>query len=135
MLPTGQIDDVPMSLVQDLDDPALSIGSIRQWARDVVSDLDADALEDVVLVVNELVSNAFDHGLAPRHLKLHRSVDPCSVRVEVDDASPDAPVLGRSRLNDDRGRGLVIVDSLATDWGIEYQTGSKTVWAEINCAL
>lgn len=135
VLPTGRLDDLPRPLAQDLDDPTPSIGSVRHWARDVLNDLATDVLEDVVLVINELVSNAFDHGTAPRQLRLHRSGDPRFVRVEVDDASSAAPVLGRSRLNDDRGRGLIIVDNLAKDWGVVQRADGKTIWAEIDCAL
>ena len=134
MLPTGQVDDEPIPLTQDLDDPAPSTGAVRCWAREVLSDLAADVLEDVVLVINELVSNAYDHGLAPRQLRLHRSTDPNLVRVEVDDASADPPIVGRSRIHNDRGRGLVIVEKLAEDWGVEQQGAGRTVWEEINCA-
>lgn len=111
----------------------MSIGTVRHWAREVLGDLTEDDLEDVVLVLNELVSNALDHGVAPRRLRLHRSTNPCSVRVEVADGSSDEPVVGTSRLHSDRGRGLIIVDGLAEDWGVEHQPSGKTVWAQISC--
>ncbi|WP_434446745.1 ATP-binding protein [Lentzea sp. E54] len=133
VLPIDDPGDTPKPLTQDLDDPTPSIAAVRDWARDSLSDLDADVVEDVVLVVNELVSNAFDHGRASRQVRLHRSSNPCSIRVEVEDASLDAPVLGVSRLNAGRGRGLIIVARLAKDWGVVPQPAGKTVWAEISC--
>ena len=93
----------------------------------------ADELDDILLVVNELVSNAFDHGRSPRRMRLRRSTEPCFVRVEVDDTSPGPPTLGSSRLGANRGLGMVIVNRLAKDWGVTHSLNGKTVWAEITC--
>ncbi|GGM92970.1 ATPase [Lentzea pudingi] len=137
MLPNDQPGDEPGLLSQelDLDRPRPSIAAVRDWTRDGLSGLDEDVLEDVVLVINELVSNAFDHGLPPRRIRLHRSSDLRLVRVEVDDASLDTPVVGASRLNADRGRGLIIVDRLVKGWGVVDQPAGKTVWAEVDAVL
>ncbi|WP_157529019.1 ATP-binding protein [Nocardia sp. NRRL S-836] len=96
-------------------------------------DVGDDELDDILLIVTELVSNAIDHGTSPYVLRLFQSGAPCHVRVEVDDTSTDLPVLGTSRLRGDRGRGMVIVNQLCKDWGVMPGPEGKTVWAEITC--
>ncbi|WP_053734355.1 ATP-binding protein [Nocardia sp. NRRL S-836] len=105
----------------------------RRWTREMLPDVSGDELDDILLVVTELVSNAIDHGTSPFALRLSQSDEPCWVRVEVDDAGADLPVVGVSRLHGDRGRGLVIIDQLAKDWGVIAGPAGKTVWAEIAC--
>jgi anti-sigma regulatory factor (Ser/Thr protein kinase) len=118
----------------DLDARSTRLGEVRRWVEEVLADLGDDDRDDCVLVVNELVSNAFDHAASPRGLRLRWSSEPCVVRVEVDDASPDELVLGRSRLSGGRGRGLIIVERLSKDWGVDARVEGKTVWAEISCS-
>jgi hypothetical protein len=51
-----------------------------------------------------------------------------AVRVEVEDESPEWPVvraMDRDALN---GRGLILVDRLSTGWGVLAGTRGKTVW-------
>ncbi|MCE6996368.1 ATP-binding protein [Saccharothrix sp. S26] len=107
---------------------------VRQWTAAALADLDEDHLEAVLLVSTELLTNAYEHGATPYGIRLRRSRMPCRVRVEVDDASPEQPVVGRSRLGETRGRGLVLVDQLSTAWGTNPLPGTgKTVWAEVSC--
>ncbi|WP_089962469.1 ATP-binding protein [Lentzea xinjiangensis] len=130
---TSQLDDVPKPLALDLDGQGRSLATIRRWTRNALSAVTEDEAEDILLLVNELASNAFDHGRSPRRLRLSRSMEPCFVRVEIDDASPDPPTLGTSRLGGNRGRGMMLVNRLAKDWGVTHGPGGKTVWAEITC--
>ena len=90
----------------------------------------AHLADDVRMVVSELATNALVHGHSGFTVVL--SGEPASVRVEVLDASPMAPVL---RTAGDgtalHGRGLAIVAALSRDWGVTDQTAhGKTVWAE-----
>ncbi|HEX7303836.1 ATP-binding protein [Lentzea sp.] len=117
----------------DLDDYAWNVAEIRSLSRPVLAGIRGDDVEDVLLVVSELVSNAFDHGLGPRRLRLDVGLHPCVVRCEVDDTGPGLPVLGRSRIGEFRGRGIVLVDRLAAAWGVAHGDGGKTVWAELRC--
>ncbi|MCE6995430.1 ATP-binding protein [Saccharothrix sp. S26] len=122
------------ALALDLTDEIPPLVRVRRWAGWALSDLTDDELGDCLLVVTELVANAYDHGEEPRRVRLHRSVEPCSVRIEVDDGVQGEVVLGRSRLGPHRGRGLVMVANLSAKWGVEYQEQGKTVWAEVPCA-
>ncbi|MBC6445927.1 ATP-binding protein [Actinokineospora xionganensis] len=106
---------------------------VRQWAATALADVGDDHLQAVLLVCTELVTNAYEHAQTACVLRIQHSREPCRVRVEVEDASPGEPVLGRSRFGDLRGRGLVIVDRLSDEWGVTRQDGGKTVWALISC--
>ncbi len=55
------------------------------------------------------------------------------MRVEIDDPSPEVPVLRHPDHGDEHGRGVLLVDQLATDWGVEpHPERGKTVWFEID---
>lgn len=104
-------------------------------ARDVVrrrcSVLPAPVLDDVLLLVTELVANAVRHGRGPVTLTLVPRED--GVRVEVTDASPTRPRPRDKGLEAESGRGLHIVDALASRWGsMPRETTGKTVWFELD---
>jgi serine/threonine-protein kinase RsbW len=95
------------------------------------SDLDQRTIEDVLLVISELVTNAVRHAGAGSG----EAIDVCvttagkAIRIEVVDGQPDAA----PHLRDDEepgGMGLLVVSGICQDWGTEQQEGRKTVWAE-----
>ncbi|GHH32571.1 ATP-binding protein [Lentzea cavernae] len=130
MSSASRVGDKPRSRSVDLDDYEHNVAGIRALARLALAGLSDDDLDDVLLVITELVSNAFDHGRSTRWMRLLVTPAPCVVRCEVDDTAPQLPVLGKSRLGEFRGRGMLLVDELATTWGIAPGDGFKTVWAE-----
>jgi anti-sigma regulatory factor (Ser/Thr protein kinase) len=82
------------------------------------------------LVVTELVSNVIDHAgtMCTLRFTLLRDYLTMSVR----DGSPAEPVrpeqVPPTAL---RGRGLMIVDSIAHCWGWRPNDGGKVVWASL----
>jgi hypothetical protein len=103
--------------------------SVRQLVRDVLAGHAGITVDDAVLVADELVTNALRHGEVPRLCRLALIGHGRCLRIEVDDASPREPKL---RTPDDTGgRGLVLVDRLASRWGFEHHEDHKTVWAEL----
>lgn len=91
--------------------------------------------EDALLVASELVTNAVRHAVAPRDREIEtRYVRLASgVRVEVHDASPARPVVGAPHQDDDGGRGLHLVATLADRWAVGERVGpGKRVWAELS---
>lgn len=80
------------------------------------------------LLVGELVANAVLHTGAPARLLVTYDG---AVRVEVTDASARPPVLLPAGLDDTAGRGLRLVDALASGWGWQPGEDGKTVWAEL----
>ncbi|BFO18161.1 hypothetical protein SHKM778_45490 [Streptomyces sp. KM77-8] len=93
-----------------------------------------DHIDDAMVVVTELVSNAVDHGrLASIRVVVTRPAEHW-VRLGVVDRSRAVPVL-RTDSNGDqiRGRGLVLVDSLTERWGTDLHRWGKQVWGELKC--
>ncbi|MFD5749610.1 ATP-binding protein [Streptomyces sp. NPDC127033] len=95
---------------------------------------DTEAHDAVVLVVAELAANAVLHGRVPgRDFALFLVCDDSRevVRIEVTDTHPARPTRSAPGPDEDGGRGLLLVDALAADWGVRDRLGpGKTVWAE-----
>ncbi|PSM38983.1 ATP-binding protein [Streptomyces dioscori] len=88
-------------------------------------DLDPSLADDMRLVVSELVSNAIEHGLGRVGLRITETAD--EVRIEVSDSNPAPARVSWAQDEDPRGRGLMIVASLADSWGVS-EDGYRT-WA------
>jgi DNA-binding NarL/FixJ family response regulator len=87
--------------------------------------------DDVELLVTELVTNAVLHGGSAPEVAL--LLLPDAIRVEVADGSSEMPQLRAATLEDTSGRGIALVDELASRWGAEPGAdGGKTVWFEID---
>ena len=86
-------------------------------------------ISDVVLCASELVTNAFLHGKPPIELEIRVATD--SVWVAVHD-SGEATVTPRVPATPDTssGRGLQIVETLASRWGTSNHGEGKTIWFE-----
>ncbi|MET8244751.1 ATP-binding protein [Streptomyces sp. NPDC005202] len=98
------------------------------------------AHDAVELVVAELAANAVTHGRVPgRDAGLRLSAqDAGHVRVEVSDARGERlPVARGTGTEEDGGRGLVLVASLAKEWGTAPRPGApgKIVWAVVPTGL
>lgn len=85
------------------------------------------------LLMSELVANAVRHVPGPCALELtHRGGVLRVAVVDTGPGMPDLQVLGTSTLG---GRGLHIVTSLSTAWGVNHlEDGCKVVWAELDSA-
>ncbi|HEX7304632.1 ATP-binding protein [Lentzea sp.] len=113
----------------ELNRDVVDIAEARRWAGSALPQLHEDDLLDVQLIVTELVSNVYDHGEFPARLTLRTPRD--AVRIEVEDSSTIPPVLKPSSPHSARGRGLVLVDQLAREWGVTEQPSGKAVWAVV----
>jgi len=56
------------------------------------------------------------------------------VRVEVSDDDSRLPVLADVDPDALGGRGLALIDVLATAWGVREEDVGKTVWVELHVA-
>ncbi|MET9885570.1 ATP-binding protein [Streptomyces sp. NPDC006430] len=92
-----------------------------------------DSAADALLMVSEVVANACLHAGGPTSLLLRCTAE--RLRIEVTDGSPVAPVVRfPSTPARPGGRGLLIVEQLAREWGSEPSDGGKCVWVEVDAA-
>jgi anti-sigma regulatory factor (Ser/Thr protein kinase) len=87
-------------------------------------------IEDVLLVASELASNAVLHTAGPVELAAWCAPDG-AWRVEVADESAIVPVVQDVPPLQPNGRGLRIVQALATSWGVVRTRNGKRCWVEV----
>ncbi|MFC9684740.1 ATP-binding protein [Streptomyces sp. NPDC056948] len=98
-----------------------------------------EACANAVLLVSELVTNAVLHTFSERILCGVGLMPDARFRLEVHDGDhtgrgiPDC----RPGLDDENGRGLLLVREIADSWGIVRSplTGGNAVWASLATAL
>ena len=84
-----------------------------------------------VLLVSELVTNALRYGTQPMRMIARRSDG--ALRVEIHDSrTGEAPRVAQASPDSPNGRGMMIVDALASRWGWSEFGGSKNVWFELD---
>lgn len=89
-----------------------------------------ECLDDALLVVSELATNAVRYGAAPIVLRLARADG--TIRIAVQDGNPaDGPRPQSPVESEPRGRGLHLIAALSNRWGWDATDRNKTVWAEI----
>ena len=112
--------------------PIPPLAQVRSWLRGLLRGTSAETRQDVELVTTELLTNAYEHAEGPFALRLVRPSGQSMVRLEVDDTCPHLlPKSGRSAPGDRRGRGLLLVKAISSNWGMRLNAGHKTIWAEI----
>ncbi len=113
-----------------------SVPTAAAQARRVVADqartmgVSEDACDVAVLLTSEVVTNGLLHGegrVTLRTLALPES----GLRVEVDDDGTGQPAVKAQQLDAEHGRGMAMVEMLATRWGCLPRVGGKTVWFEV----
>lgn len=80
-------------------------------------------------MTSELVTNAHRYGRGLIELWLTLSAG--EVRLEVLDRSPHEPQRRDPDVDAEGGRGLVIVDAIAAQWGVVRLGEAKSVWVLI----
>lgn len=117
----------------DLPGTESSVPRGRAWLRARLGD-DHPALDDVLLLASELLTNAIRHSDS-RHggtVTLVAAAPPGVVHVVVIDAgSARPPRMGAGEDDGEGGRGLFLVEQLAGSWGIYDDSAGRAVWFEI----
>lgn len=102
----------------------------RGFVRELLSGEGEQLVSTVELLVSELTTNAVLHARSAPHLDV--KITPRLVRVDVYDADPTAPVVRTPDLDAAGGRGLQLLDALASRWDIEQREDGKVVWFELD---
>jgi anti-sigma regulatory factor (Ser/Thr protein kinase) len=126
----GRANNPPSSLTLP-PDPA-AVRQARTFVRQHLDAyaLDSDICDTVVLLTSETVTNALIHGRS--EARLHMGVTTRRVRVEVSDDNSRHPQRAPQDTDALDGRGLAILELLATRWGVRDDPFGKTVWFEID---
>ncbi|MEU6758204.1 SpoIIE family protein phosphatase [Streptomyces sp. NPDC046685] len=93
----------------------------------------SDRADEIELAADELMTNALVHTESGGDVSL-RLTGQGRIRIEVEDGSSALP---RRREAGDwavSGRGLLLVERLADEWGVEARGGGKCVWCEFAVA-
>ncbi len=107
------------------------VGRARRFVVDIATMIGDDDLADIVeLLTSEVVTNAVLHSRS-ESVRILVTWQPPTFRVEVHDDSARGPAVKRFGDEAATGRGLVLVEELAHDWGWNATDGGKLVWFEI----
>jgi DNA-binding NarL/FixJ family response regulator len=126
-----QVAEDPLLASSDLDQSKVSPSVARQFVNDTLRKWSCDSIiDDALLVVSELVTNAVTHAASTCRLVLRLA--PGVLRIEVADNGTGSPEPQSLDLQRASGRGLMIVSAMSTAWGIDPVEGEgKSVWAEL----
>ncbi|GAU64846.1 hypothetical protein SSP35_01_01820 [Streptomyces sp. NBRC 110611] len=84
------------------------------------------------LLVSELVTNAVKAQVPPApEIGVRFTLTDGRLRLEVHDSSDELPMMNQAEEDEECGRGLLLVDVLASGWGVDRDDTGKTVWAEL----
>ncbi|GAA1277315.1 hypothetical protein GCM10009677_34130 [Sphaerisporangium rubeum] len=90
------------------------------------------ALDTATLLVSEIVTNAIIHSDTKNGGKITLSLADCHdfIHIEVTEAGGDEYPHIRDDEWSEGGRGLRIVQTLATRWGVRQDPTGRTVWLQ-----
>ncbi|MBQ0827814.1 ATP-binding protein [Streptomyces tagetis] len=136
--------EVPTSSSMAVPHGPAGVGEARQRMREQLrgGGVAESVIDDAVLVLSELLSNACKHGrpldgvaVGDGAVRAAWRVDPAGrLLVEVTDGGgPTRPAPATPSVTAHGGRGLNIITALADDWGVRDDVrGEVTVWVVVH---
>lgn len=109
-----------------------AVPAAREFTRRALKDWGvADRVDDIMVCVSELATNAVLHGVPPgRGFRLHLRLDAYGLlRIELHDSGSGEPRIPAAA-DDESGRGLILVEALSDKWGVGPRHPGKIVWCE-----
>lgn len=108
-----------------------SAAEARRFVESVLGAAHLDHLAyPATMLVSELVANAILHTGTPLVVVVSPADD--RVRIEVHDGSAQLPVRKHYSTMSGTGRGLLLVERMAADWGSAPTADGKSVWFELD---
>ncbi|MEV4444021.1 ATP-binding protein [Streptomyces mirabilis] len=116
------------------------MGRVRTLLREQATSwkLPDEVTDTAVLLLSELMTNAYRHAKVPagREIWARCILEEDRLRISVTDANDTLPTPRDASPDDESGRGLTLVATLADKWGTEPRPCGigKTVWFELQAA-
>lgn len=101
----------------------------RQFLKAVLADADAELIAKAELLTSELVTNAVLHASSAPRVDVLLDVE--TLRVSVYDDDPTLPRPRKPDVGRPGGRGMRLVDTVATTWGADPAREGKVIWFEL----
>lgn len=111
-----------------------AVPACRRWLQ---AFLDEEKLNvpDAAVIIDELAANVVRHACEGLDLwrfgfvaRCYYPLDGC-IRLEIRDKDPKLPVIQEQNFDGESGRGLLMVDALALEWGFVPESDGKVVYA------
>lgn len=120
----------------DFANTAESVGMARQAVRQTLSAWECaeDVIEAAILITSELAANAVTHALSSPVFTVLCALRQGTVTLGIADHDAGIPRRVGFSEDDDHGRGLFMVETLAAGWGYETCPGGKMVFARLSAA-
>ncbi|MFE9623934.1 SpoIIE family protein phosphatase [Streptomyces sp. NPDC006527] len=110
------------------------VAEARQQVRELLHDWTCgEQIDSAVLLVSEMLTNVLVHTDTDALLVAEVTGGPGErrMRIEVTDSSDDLPHKRRPGELASSGRGLVLIELLAHDWGVAPRGEGKSIWFEL----
>ena len=115
---------------------ASSVPAVRSAARRFLTEAGSprEEREAVELVITELVTNSVVHSrLTGESIQVSVQVTKKGIHIEVRDHESEPPIVRTTGVDSPHGRGLEIVDGIATKWGwTAIEDNGKFVWCDVS---
>ena len=106
-----------------------AVAAVRRFVMRVLEHWgEYDLLFDAELVTSEMATNAVMHANSPFRARVERSG--AVIRIAIEDSGVGGAERRAAAHDDLNGRGVEIIDALASQWGCDELLEGKVVWAE-----
>lgn len=105
-----------------------SIRAARDFVHEALGRSDHDD-DDALLVISELATNVVRHARTEYTINIQKEED--GVELSVSDGSSILPAV-KDLSERNEGYGLLVVDRISEDWGVEPTAKGKRVWVRLN---
>jgi anti-sigma regulatory factor (Ser/Thr protein kinase) len=133
-LHSSVVETPPDLLTRGFDACVTAPRAARRWIAECLQELGRSeaALNDAMLVVSELATNAVIHAQSAFSVTVR--AERSAIHIAVEDGAPVGPMVGAAATEPmaESGRGLLLVAAIASQWGVEPTSGGgKRVWAQL----
>jgi anti-sigma regulatory factor (Ser/Thr protein kinase) len=110
---------------------AASVPAARHFASEAMHALGDDGGDGrAELLVSELATNAVMHAHTPMRVSVWRRHGHLRFEVRDDDPTPPHEVTPEPMATG--GRGMMLVDTMSLEWGVNGNDRGKTIWFELD---